>query len=486
MASQVSYRSKNNDQKSDCESSSSDGEISSSGTDDEVFSANKRRKVTSKNSNSKAVKPPNDTNTKVSVVPKCLEKKNPWSKIIHEQNSEEIATTFVNSTVGGASTEKRGPESFSRPRFQRRHKVSENDSTRFPSPIDKAIETKIENFTFDKNQPKDNNNGNSNNRRPFKKHNRHNKKHGNNFQHKPKVERYGNKNTNCPVYALGVKNVLNKKRELTPDLSVEDTSNEIAFRLWERKRHLIRKMVTFLGVEKSILLCTKTELVEFNGGLETHKGNRRRTPGGVFLRLIQMDEGIDQKAVQAILDADNEYKGHGKKRKHWNSSNQNKVALVPAEPSPIESSESAAHDDSGIVTSSSNSSVCTPSSVEMKSDGFEKASEEDVMDVEEVVNPGVEVKVNPGFEEAMNPPVEVAATPGLEGTMNLGIEGSVNTVVEEEMIPAVEVAVNPGLDGTMSPGVDATVNTGVDRAANPGVEVTDEQKSVDTTQSNVS
>lgn len=50
---------------------------------------------------------------------------------------------------------------------------------------------------------------------------------------------------------------------------------------------LIEQVVIFIGNEKAQEFFNQTLLIEKNGGMKTKAGDRRRTPGGVFLTLVK-------------------------------------------------------------------------------------------------------------------------------------------------------------------------------------------------------
>ncbi|XP_049788174.1 phosphorylated adapter RNA export protein [Schistocerca cancellata] len=87
----------------------------------------------------------------------------------------------------------------------------------------------------------------------------------------------------------------------SPDDSEEELAKDIADKLWEQKEELILKVVQVLGKQKAIDLFEKTRKVEEVGGLMIMNGQRRRTPGGSYLFLLKMDNGVPQEKKQKIL-----------------------------------------------------------------------------------------------------------------------------------------------------------------------------------------
>ena len=66
-----------------------------------------------------------------------------------------------------------------------------------------------------------------------------------------------------PPYKLikNQKRVLKKKRDVSELDSVEDVAEEIRFRLWEKKRHMIRDLVKVIGIPIALeLMATVTEI----------------------------------------------------------------------------------------------------------------------------------------------------------------------------------------------------------------------------------
>ena len=66
-----------------------------------------------------------------------------------------------------------------------------------------------------------------------------------------------------PPYKLikNQKRVLKKKRDVSELDSVEDVAEEIRFRLWEKKRHMIRDLVKVIGIPIALeIMATVTEI----------------------------------------------------------------------------------------------------------------------------------------------------------------------------------------------------------------------------------
>lgn len=68
------------------------------------------------------------------------------------------------------------------------------------------------------------------------------------------------------------------------------TTTMIARQLGETKKQTISQLyeiVKILGPDQAMVLLAETKRIEANGGMLVLSGKRRRTPGGVFLRLAR-------------------------------------------------------------------------------------------------------------------------------------------------------------------------------------------------------
>jgi hypothetical protein len=76
---------------------------------------------------------------------------------------------------------------------------------------------------------------------------------------------------------------------------------ELAHKLCEPKVGLIVGVVELLGVDMAKELFSQTRDAELKGGMMIKNGERRRTPGGVFLQLLRdtahQDPRIDAQKV---------------------------------------------------------------------------------------------------------------------------------------------------------------------------------------------
>ncbi|XP_076305293.1 phosphorylated adaptor for RNA export [Tachypleus tridentatus] len=87
----------------------------------------------------------------------------------------------------------------------------------------------------------------------------------------------------------------------TADKTNQRIGMDIARKLNETKHDLIVQVVKILGVEKAEELYRKTEKIEELGGMLVLNGQRRRTPGGVFLQLLKNDKYITKKQKDEIF-----------------------------------------------------------------------------------------------------------------------------------------------------------------------------------------
>jgi phosphorylated adapter RNA export protein len=65
------------------------------------------------------------------------------------------------------------------------------------------------------------------------------------------------------------------------------TPEALAQILQEPRRDVLTKVLRVLGPDRTTAVLVETLQCEANGGLLTHDGTRRRTPGGVFFHLVR-------------------------------------------------------------------------------------------------------------------------------------------------------------------------------------------------------
>ena len=66
----------------------------------------------------------------------------------------------------------------------------------------------------------------------------------------------------CPVLKIGVPRKLKKKVEITEESPLEDLTEEIRFRIWEKKRHMLREIIEIIGPKIAIELANQVAEIE--------------------------------------------------------------------------------------------------------------------------------------------------------------------------------------------------------------------------------
>lgn len=74
---------------------------------------------------------------------------------------------------------------------------------------------------------------------------------------------------------------------VTKDSSNEEVAQEMAMKLCEEKDDLLLQAINVVGKDVPMKLFADTQRIELDGGMMTINGQRRRTPGGVFLFLLK-------------------------------------------------------------------------------------------------------------------------------------------------------------------------------------------------------
>lgn len=65
------------------------------------------------------------------------------------------------------------------------------------------------------------------------------------------------------------------------------TVRELADVLHEPRSVLLARVLRTMGQERCVAILVDALTIESNGGMLTSAGDRRRTPGGVFLALVR-------------------------------------------------------------------------------------------------------------------------------------------------------------------------------------------------------
>lgn len=84
----------------------------------------------------------------------------------------------------------------------------------------------------------------------------------------------------------------------------EELGSMIAARLQEPKEQIIHGIIETIGRDAALIIFSKTQLVEAEGGMMIKNGARRRTTGGVFLQLVRESDNplIDKDKVQKFFN----------------------------------------------------------------------------------------------------------------------------------------------------------------------------------------
>ncbi|KAL8275781.1 hypothetical protein Esti_000344 [Eimeria stiedai] len=96
--------------------------------------------------------------------------------------------------------------------------------------------------------------------------------------------------------------ILDRARHLLQDESEIDCLVQLCVRLREKNTALLERAIHRRGVAECMMILEEALTVEANGGQLTAEG-RRRTPGGVFLRLLQ--DRISREDKRFIWDEQN-------------------------------------------------------------------------------------------------------------------------------------------------------------------------------------
>ena len=60
---------------------------------------------------------------------------------------------------------------------------------------------------------------------------------------------------------------------------------------------LLTRCLRTLGEARCVEVLVEALTIESNGGMLTHAGDRRRTPGGVFLQVVRERSTAEERAV---------------------------------------------------------------------------------------------------------------------------------------------------------------------------------------------
>ncbi|KAI8128657.1 hypothetical protein FF38_10804 [Lucilia cuprina] len=83
-----------------------------------------------------------------------------------------------------------------------------------------------------------------------------------------------------------------------------EVAREMAMKLHEEKDDLLVRVVEVLGTELPLKIYKETQRIEAEGGMTIKNGQRRRTPGGVFLFLLKHNDALTAEDQKAIFSED--------------------------------------------------------------------------------------------------------------------------------------------------------------------------------------
>ena len=113
---------------------------------------------------------------------------------------------------------------------------------------------------------------------------------------------------------------IDKKRlyrplEVTKSMDPMVVGREIAYRLHETKMNLIGHVVRVIGTPLALEVFSETKKLMQKGGLKTDSGDRKRSPGGLFLYILKNRGYASDAQMKEIFKVENEKIKENKKRK---------------------------------------------------------------------------------------------------------------------------------------------------------------------------
>ncbi|WKY00233.1 hypothetical protein Q1695_014801 [Nippostrongylus brasiliensis] len=90
--------------------------------------------------------------------------------------------------------------------------------------------------------------------------------------------------------------------EFAADITLEQLGDEMAKAMGERIPTTVKSIVNACGMDKALALFEETRKVESTGGMMIENGQRRRTPGGVFISLFKLDPDISGEVKKKIFE----------------------------------------------------------------------------------------------------------------------------------------------------------------------------------------
>ena len=95
-------------------------------------------------------------------------------------------------------------------------------------------------------------------KRPAQKQTSNSKKNAKNI----KKHLQPNRAIDCPVKKMGEVRKLRKKIEICEETPLEELTEEIRFRIWEKKRHMLREIIEIIGPKIAIALSEEVAQIE--------------------------------------------------------------------------------------------------------------------------------------------------------------------------------------------------------------------------------
>lgn len=108
---------------------------------------------------------------------------------------------------------------------------------------------------------------------------------------------------------------LNRHLEVTKSMDPMVVGREIAYRLHETKLQLIGHVVRVLGVNTALEIFEETKDIFRHGGLKTDVGDRKRTPGGIYLYVLKNRAYASEPQIKEIFKHEKTREMKRKKRK---------------------------------------------------------------------------------------------------------------------------------------------------------------------------
>ncbi|XP_053329819.1 phosphorylated adapter RNA export protein [Spea bombifrons] len=202
---------------------------------------------------------------------------NVWGTVLHEQAQEAVATELCVIDMEGQLDMSRQSETYNYMLAKRMMDKNKEEKLKLDKELDEYMQD-------DKTSLPKEENGHVTRKRPVKE-------------------------------RLGERLEMNYKGryEITMGDPEDKVSDEIAYRLREPKKDLIKRVVKSIGTKKAIELLIETAEVEQNGGLFIMNGSRRRTPGGVYFNLLKNTPSITSEQVKEIFCEENQKESEVKK-----------------------------------------------------------------------------------------------------------------------------------------------------------------------------